>query len=116
MRRQVRRQRGRTQTILKTSFCEVTENFSAYSVLDHRHVAEVLRVSGLEEPEFSFTAHLLPLDRGILETIYVRTGIPSADDLLSSIRGLRGELCSALPARQLPDLRPSSVRIFAISA
>ncbi len=27
---------------LKTSFCEVTENFSAYSVLDHRHVPEVL--------------------------------------------------------------------------
>ena len=27
---------------LKTSFCEVTENFSAYSILDHRHVPEVL--------------------------------------------------------------------------
>ena len=68
---------------LKTSFCEVTENFSAYSVLDHRHVAEVLMVSGLEEPEFSFTAHLLPIDRGILETIYLRTrNIKSAEDLL----------------------------------
>ncbi len=55
---------------LKTSFCEVTENFSAYSILDHRHVAEVLLTSGLEEREFSFTAHLLPLYRGILETIY----------------------------------------------
>ncbi len=58
---------------LKTSFCEVTENFSAYSVLDHRHVPEVLQNSGLEEAEFAFTAHLLPLDRGILETIYFRT-------------------------------------------
>lgn len=68
---------------LKTSFCEVTENFSAYSVLDHRHVAEVLMVSGLEEPELSFTAHLLPIHRGILETIYVRTRhIASAQDLL----------------------------------
>jgi N-acetyl-gamma-glutamyl-phosphate reductase len=57
---------------LKTSFCEITENFSAYSVLRHRHVPEVLRVSGLEESEFSFTAQLLPLDRGILETIYFR--------------------------------------------
>ena len=27
---------------LKTSFCEVTENFSAYSILNHRHVPEVL--------------------------------------------------------------------------
>lgn len=58
---------------LKTSFCEVTENFSAYSILDHRHVPEVLLTSGLEEQEFSFAAQLLPLDRGILETIYIRT-------------------------------------------
>jgi N-acetyl-gamma-glutamyl-phosphate reductase len=58
---------------LKTSFCEVTENFSAYSVLNHRHVPEVLRVSGLEEGELSFTAQLLPIDRGILETIYFRS-------------------------------------------
>jgi N-acetyl-gamma-glutamyl-phosphate reductase len=57
----------------KNIFCEVTENFSAYSVLSHRHVPEVLQVSGLEEREFSFTAQLLPLDRGILETIYFRT-------------------------------------------
>jgi len=68
---------------LKTSFCEVTENFSAYSVLRHRHVPEVLRLSGLEEAEFSFTAQLLPLDRGILETIYFRTARPaSAEDIL----------------------------------
>src|SRR5207244_11476267 len=55
---------------LKNSFCEVTENFSAYSILKHRHVPEVLQISGIEEREFSFTAQLLPLDRGILETIY----------------------------------------------
>lgn len=58
---------------LKTSFCEVTENFSAYSILNHRHVPEILMVSGLDECELSFTAQLLPLDRGILETIYFRT-------------------------------------------
>ena len=69
---------------LKTSFCEVTENFSAYSVLEHRHVPEVLRISGLEEAEFSFTAQLIPIHRGILETIYFRAteGITSAADLL----------------------------------
>ena len=70
---------------LKTSFCEVTENFSAYSILNHRHVPEVLQVSGLEEREFSFTAQLLPLDRGILETIYFRvsgSAASSANDLL----------------------------------
>lgn len=73
---------GRKPT-LKTSFCEVTENFSAYSILKHRHVPEVLQVSGLEESELSFTAQLLPLDRGILETIYFRTvGVESAAAVL----------------------------------
>ncbi|PWT98118.1 MAG: N-acetyl-gamma-glutamyl-phosphate reductase [Terriglobia bacterium] len=68
---------------LKTSFCEVTENFSAYSILTHRHVPEVLQISGLEEGEFSFTAQLLPLDRGILETIYFRaTGVTETEDLI----------------------------------
>ena len=69
---------------LKTSFCEATENFSAYSLLNHRHVPEVLMNSNLEEHEFSFTAQLLPLDRGILETIYFRaTEGMSADRLLA---------------------------------
>ena len=58
---------------MKTSFCEVTENFSAYSLLDHRHVPEVLQNSNLEESQFSFSAQLIPIDRGILETIYFRT-------------------------------------------
>jgi N-acetyl-gamma-glutamyl-phosphate reductase len=67
---------------LKTSFCEVTENFAAYSILKHRHVPEVLQISGLEEGEFSFTAQLLPIHRGILETIYFRAPkVKSADEL-----------------------------------
>jgi N-acetyl-gamma-glutamyl-phosphate reductase len=68
---------------LKTSFCEVTGNFSAYSVLNHRHVPEVLQISGLEESEFSFTAQLLPIDRGILETIYFRSSkLKNAEELM----------------------------------
>jgi N-acetyl-gamma-glutamyl-phosphate reductase len=69
---------------LKTSFCEVTGNFSAYSILNHRHVPEVLLTSGLEEAEFSFTAQLIPIDRGILETIYFRApGISSVEELVA---------------------------------
>ncbi len=56
----------------KTHFSAVTENLSAYAVLTHRHVPEVLLTSDLEEKEFSFTAQLLPVHRGILETIYAR--------------------------------------------
>ena len=69
---------------LKTSFCEATENFSAYSILKHRHVPEVLLTSGLEDKEFTFTAQLLPIDRGILEAIYFRTVEPmSGADIMA---------------------------------
>jgi N-acetyl-gamma-glutamyl-phosphate reductase len=69
---------------LKNSFVEVTENFSAYSIMEHRHVPEVLQNSCLGEREFTFTAQLIPIARGILETIYVRVQrIEQAVDLLN---------------------------------
>lgn len=55
-----------------THFSAVAGNLSAYSVFEHRHVPEILLVSGLKEAELSFTAQLLPVHRGILETIYFR--------------------------------------------
>jgi N-acetyl-gamma-glutamyl-phosphate reductase len=68
----------------KTLFCEVDENFSAYSILFHRHVPEILQTSGLQEAELSFTAQLLPIERGILETIYFRApSACTAEDLLA---------------------------------
>lgn len=74
---------GRKPT-LATSFCEVTGNFGAYALQEHRHVPEILQNSGLGEREFTFTAHLLPIERGILETIYLRTQrVEKAVDLLS---------------------------------
>jgi N-acetyl-gamma-glutamyl-phosphate reductase len=97
---------------LKTHFCEVTENFSAYSVLDHRHVPEVLRTSGLEESEFSFTAHLLPVDRGILESIYFRATerIQTAQDLVEIYQRAYGEepFVRIYPPGEIPSLRTVS--------
>jgi N-acetyl-gamma-glutamyl-phosphate reductase len=93
---------------LKTSFCEVTENFSAYSILDHRHVPEVLLTSGLEEREFSFTAQLLPIDRGILETIYFRSErLRSPEEMLAIYeKRYAGEPFIRLyEVGQFPDLR-----------
>jgi len=99
---------------LKTSFCEVTENFSAYSILDHRHVPEVLMTSGLEEGEFSFTAQLIPIHRGILETIYFRppetvagAAIRSAADLLDlyQSRYAQEPFVRIYAPGQVPDLQ-----------
>lgn len=57
-------------------FAEVAEDFRAYAVGNvHRHLAEMRdQVAGLSRraaPELVFTPHLLPVKRGILETIYV---------------------------------------------
>lgn len=96
---------------LKTSFCEVTENFSAYSILGHRHVPEVLLNSGLEEGEFSFTAHLIPIHRGILETIYFRAaGLGGAEELLRIyLDAYAGEPFVGLyPAGAVPDVRAAA--------
>ena len=92
----------------KTHFCEVTENFSAYNVMFHRHVPEVLQNSCLQEHEFSFTAQLLPLHRGILETIYARTlDALSHDDIAAIYRGAYGDepFVRLYPEGRLPDLR-----------
>jgi len=53
----------------RTHFSECHGNVSAYGVFAHRHAAEI-------EQELSrqvtFVPHLVPLDRGLLETIYTR--------------------------------------------
>ena len=91
----------------KTHFSEVSENLSAYSILDHRHVPEVLLTSGLQESEFSFTAQLLPLHRGILETIYFRSVQPLDAPAIVSIyrqRYNREPFVRAYENGRLPDL------------
>jgi len=62
----------------KTHFVQVSENFSAYAIQKHRHVPEVLNSLGLEEDQFDFTAHLLPIQRGVLATHYLhlRRAVP----------------------------------------
>jgi N-acetyl-gamma-glutamyl-phosphate reductase len=56
----------------KTHFVSVADNFSAYSVFNHRHLGEMVEQLGLDGPELTFTPHLLPIPRGILSTVYVQ--------------------------------------------
>ena len=54
---------------------EVHENFKAYAVEGHRHTPEMeqeLSLAAGQEVRLTFTPHLLPMDRGILSTIYAR--------------------------------------------
>ncbi|MEZ5362167.1 MAG: N-acetyl-gamma-glutamyl-phosphate reductase [Bryobacterales bacterium] len=96
------------QPTAKTHFCQVTENFSAYNVMFHRHVPEILQNSDLEESELFFTAQLLPLHRGILETIYVRTlEKMSHADVAEVYRKAYADepFVRIYPEGRLPDLR-----------
>lgn len=61
--------------IPELSFSEVDEDFKAYKVNTHQHIPEIAQeLSKLSGAKIglTFVPHLLPLDRGILETIYVR--------------------------------------------
>lgn len=57
-----------------TLYCEVNEGFKAYSVGGvHRHIPEIEQELSLlagTETKISFTPHLVPMDRGILSTVY----------------------------------------------
>jgi N-acetyl-gamma-glutamyl-phosphate reductase len=61
------------------SFAEVDEDFKAYRVLRHQHQPEIAQTLGRK---LTFTAHLLPVKRGILATCYARL-VPghTADEL-----------------------------------
>ena len=53
----------------RTHFSENHGSVAAYGVFGHRHVAEMEQELGAS---VTFVPHLVPLDRGILETIYVK--------------------------------------------
>ena len=55
----------------ETHFVEVNGNFRAYGLFTHRHTPEVTEHTGLSAENLIFTTHLLPVERGILSTIYV---------------------------------------------
>jgi N-acetyl-gamma-glutamyl-phosphate reductase len=55
----------------ETHFVEVNENFRAYGVFTHRHTPEIIEHLGLAPESVIFTTHLLPIERGILSTLYV---------------------------------------------
>jgi N-acetyl-gamma-glutamyl-phosphate reductase len=66
----------------RTHFSEVHGSMSAYGVFGHRHGAEIEQ--GLNRI-VTFTPHLVPLDRGILATIYVRVAPGTTEEALGDV-------------------------------
>jgi len=65
---------GRTPK-LPFHFPECNESVMAYGVGQHRHMPEIGQILGRayrESLDVIFTPHLIPMDRGILSTVYAR--------------------------------------------
>jgi N-acetyl-gamma-glutamyl-phosphate reductase len=61
--------------VLESLFCEVNEGVKAYKIFAHRHTPEIdqeLSQVARKEIRVTFVPHLIPMDRGILSTLYVR--------------------------------------------
>jgi N-acetyl-gamma-glutamyl-phosphate reductase len=71
-------------------FAEVAEGIHAYGVAGHRHAPEIeqgLSRAAKREVVVNFTPHLVPMNRGILATIYVKLADgTTADDLRETLR------------------------------
>ncbi len=70
-----------------TQFCEVNENFYAYKVGRHQHKPEIeqaLSDAAGKKVAVTFVPHLLPVDRGILSTVYSRVTKKISPEKISS--------------------------------
>lgn len=64
---------GRSSAKVSGLFTEINEGFKAYRVASHQHTPEIeqeLEVLAGESVRISFTPHLVPMNRGILSTVY----------------------------------------------
>jgi N-acetyl-gamma-glutamyl-phosphate reductase len=92
-------------------FSEVSEGFHAYGVGHHRHMAELdqeFTAAAGREVIVTFTPHLVPMNRGILSTIYVRgLGGKSPEDLLAALKAFYRQepFVHVLPFGELPQTR-----------
>ncbi|MGC1684756.1 MAG: N-acetyl-gamma-glutamyl-phosphate reductase [Candidatus Acidiferrales bacterium] len=92
----------------ETQFVEVNENFRAYGLFKHRHTPEVLEHTGLDAADVIFTTHLLPIERGILSTLYVWLSEPrKAEEIEAAYRRFYANhpLVRISPAGKIPELQ-----------
>jgi N-acetyl-gamma-glutamyl-phosphate reductase len=88
----------------RTHFSEVHGSVAAYGVFGHRHGAEIEQGAGRE---VNFVPHLMPLDRGILSTIYVRVTPGTTEESLAKVfeKTYGGEPFVRLVGSALPEIK-----------
>ncbi|HTH03632.1 MAG TPA: N-acetyl-gamma-glutamyl-phosphate reductase [Vicinamibacterales bacterium] len=94
---------GKTPTE-RTHFSECHGSISAYGVFAHRHAAEIEQELGTP---VTFVPHLVPLDRGIFETIYarLRAGVDEAAVAAALTRAYADSPFVRLTGGDLPEIK-----------
>lgn len=88
-------------------FSEVSEGFHAYAVSGHRHTAEYdqeLKLAAGEDVFVTFTPHLVPMNRGIYITCYVRGDAQRMHQILAA-RYADEPFVTVLPFGEAPQSR-----------
>jgi N-acetyl-gamma-glutamyl-phosphate reductase len=88
----------------RTHFSEIHGSLAAYGVFNHRHGAEIEQGIGRE---VTFTPHLVPIDRGILSTIYVRVAPGTTEEAIGDVfeRAYAGATFVRLVGASLPEIK-----------
>lgn len=92
-----------------THFSQTDENLQLYKVNQHQHIPEImqqLKVWDASVPAIQFTTTLLPLVRGIMDTIYAKTDA-TAEQLHAAFAETYADspFVRVLPVGQLPTLK-----------
>ena len=88
----------------RTHFCENHGSVAAYGIFSHRHTAEIEQELGTR---VTFVPHLVPLDRGILETIYspLRRGTTEAQVAATLQEAYASAPFVRLTGSELPEIK-----------
>ncbi len=93
---------------LRLIYCEVNEDFCAYNVAIHRHTPEIeqeLSLAAQKEIVVNFTTHLVPMNRGILATIYAKAQTGDEQAFFEALRSYyaSSSFVKILPPGQFPN-------------
>ena len=100
------------KAVVTSLYCEVNDTFRAYGLGKHRHTPELEQEGSLvagRDVTISFNPHLVPMNRGILATIYTR--LLASDTTLDAVHEAYMETWGAsrwvrvLPKGKLPETR-----------
>ena len=100
---------------MSTHFSEVNENVFAYGVDGHRHLPEITqelrRLRAGYDPKVIFQPHLIPMTRGILDTVYadfVEGAFASATEAKERVTELYSDYYAGEPFVHVVDRPPQT--------